>query len=212
MKITIIYDNTTSRKDLQKNWGFSAFIETKGRKILFDTGASGSILLSNMGVLGLTVDEIDDIFISHGHFDHIGGLSAVLDNNSNVNVWVPNSLRGVKNAKDVIEIVNSRELYRGIYTTGELEKVEQFLCLETAAGILIIAGCSHPEMEQIIKASSQFGNIYGIIGGLHGNSPEKLRNLDLICATHCTRYKQEIKALYPDKYIEGGAGKVIEIE
>jgi 7,8-dihydropterin-6-yl-methyl-4-(beta-D-ribofuranosyl)aminobenzene 5'-phosphate synthase len=66
-------------------------------------------------------------------------------------------------------------------------------------------------METILKAASQFGEVYGIIGGLHGTLPESLRGLDLICATHCTQYKQEIKRLYPQTYIEGGAGKVIEI-
>ena len=48
MKATIIYDNTAFRKDLRADWGFSALIETNGKKILFDTGGSGSILLSNM--------------------------------------------------------------------------------------------------------------------------------------------------------------------
>jgi 7,8-dihydropterin-6-yl-methyl-4-(beta-D-ribofuranosyl)aminobenzene 5'-phosphate synthase len=65
-------------------------------------------------------------------------------------------------------------------------------------------------MEYIIDAASEFGQVYGIIGGVHGNRPESLKNLNLICATHCTQYRQEIKFLYPDKYIEGGVGKIIE--
>lgn len=211
MKTTIIYDNTAFRRDLQADWGFSALVETKGKRILFDTGGSGSILLSNMGKLGIVPKEIDEVFISHSHFDHTGGLSAFLDQNNEVKVWVPRSFRGVKNVKEVIEIENSRKLYEGIYSTGELEGIEQSLCIETQKGIVIIAGCSHPRMERIIGAASQFGKVYGIIGGLHGNRPESLKNLDLICATHCTQYKQEIKSLYPEKYIEGGAGKVIEI-
>jgi len=52
MKITIIYDNTVFRKDLRADWGFAALVETYGKKILFDTGASGSILLANMEKLG----------------------------------------------------------------------------------------------------------------------------------------------------------------
>lgn len=211
MKTTIIYDNTAFRRDLQADWGFSALVETKGKRILFDTGGSGSILLSNMRKLGIVPKEIDEVFISHSHFDHTGGLSAFLDQNNEVKVWVPRSFRGVKNVKEVIEIENSRKLYEGIYSTGELEGIEQSLCIETQKGIVIIAGCSHPRMERIIGAASQFGKVYGIIGGLHGNRPESLKNLDLICATHCTQYKQEIKSLYPEKYIEGGAGKVIEI-
>ncbi|MBN1473225.1 MAG: MBL fold metallo-hydrolase [Syntrophaceae bacterium] len=211
MKATIIYDNIVSRNDLQADWGFSALVEAKGKRILFDTGASGSILLSNMKTLEIDPEAIEDVFISHAHFDHTGGLSAFLDQNNNVRVWIPRSFRGVKNAKEVIEIQKSKKLYDGIYSTGELKGIEQSLCVETKRGIVIIAGCSHPPIEEIISSASEFGKVYGIIGGLHGNRPESLNGLGLICSTHCTQYKQEIKSLYPDQYIEGGAGKVIEI-
>ncbi len=211
MKTTIIYDNTAFRKDLQADWGFSALVEAKGRKILFDTGGSGSILLSNMRKLGIFPKEIDDVFISHAHFDHTGGLSAFLDRNRNVRVWVPRSFRGVKNAKEIISIEKSATLYEGIHSTGELEGIEQSLCIETQKGIVIMAGCSHPKMAHIIDAASEFGHVFGIIGGLHGNRPESLKDLDLICATHCTQYKEKIRTFYPEKYIEGGVGKVIEL-
>ncbi len=211
MKTTIIYDNTAFIKDLKPDWGFSALIEAKGKRILFDTGGRGSILLSNMSKLEISPEEIDEVFISHAHFDHTGGLSAFLDKNNEVKVWVPSSFRGVKNAKEIIEIENSTRLYEGIYSTGELEGIEQSLCIETQKGILIIAGCSHPKMDHIIDAASEFGKVYGIIGGLHGTRPESLKDLGLICATHCTQYKHEIMSLYPENYVEGGAGKVIEI-
>jgi 7,8-dihydropterin-6-yl-methyl-4-(beta-D-ribofuranosyl)aminobenzene 5'-phosphate synthase len=212
MKVTIVYDNTAYRNDLMADWGFSALVEAKGKRILFDTGGSGSILLSNMSKLGISPKEIDGVFISHAHFDHVGGLSAFFDRNDEVKVWVPISFRGVRNAKEIIRIENSIKLYEGIYSTGELEGIEQSLCIETQKGIVIIAGCSHPRMEHITGAASEFGKVYGIIGGLHGNRPESLKNFDLICSTHCTQYKQEIKLNYPESYIEGGAGKVIDIE
>ncbi len=212
MKVTIVYDNTSFRNDLQADWGFSALIEAKGKRILFDTGRSGSILLSNMTKLEIFPKEIDEVFISHAHFDHIGGLFAFLDQNNEVKLWVPRSFPEVRNVKKVIEIENSMQLCQGIYSTGELDKIEQSLCIETQKGILIIAGCSHPPMEHIVDAASEFGKVYGIIGGLHGNRPESLKNFDLICSTHCTQYKKEIKLLYPASYIEGGAGKVIDIK
>ncbi len=211
MKTTIIYDNAAFRDDLVPDWGFAALVESKGKNILFDTGADGSILLSNMEKLGITPETINDVFISHPHFDHTGGLSHFLEQNNEVTVWIPRSFRGVKNAKQMIAIEKSRTIYQGIYSTGELEGIEQSLCIKTQKGIVIIAGCSHPHMGHILRAASEFGNLYGIIGGLHGNRPETLKPLDLICATHCTQYKKEIRAFYPKKYIEGGAGKVIEI-
>lgn len=211
MKITIIYDNTAFRKDLQANWGFSALVEIKERKILFDTGANGTVLLSNMQKLEINPKEIEEIFISHSHFDHTGGLSAFFDQSNEVKVWVPPSFRGIKNVREVIKVENPTKLYGGIYSTGELEGIEQSLCVKTEKGIVIIAGCSHPKMEHILQVASQFDKVYGIIGGLHGTRPESLKDLDLICPTHCTQYKSEIKSLYPEKYAEGGAGRVIEI-
>jgi len=212
MRATIIYDNTQFRNDLQADWGFAALIEAHGKTILFDTGASGSILLANMEKLGINPATVDDVFISHAHFDHTGGLSAFLDQNKAVSVWVPHSFRGVRNAKSVFEIKTPRKLFEGLYTTGELHGIEQALCVETSKGIVVIAGCSHPPMQHLIRAASEFGNVYGIIGGLHGNGPETLKAFDLICATHCTQHIKAIAALYPDRFITGGTGKIIAIE
>ena len=212
MKITIIYDNTAFRKDLNADWGFSALVEAKGRKILFDTGANGRILISNMEKLKVEPKEIEDVFISHLHWDHTGGLSSFLKLNKKVKLWGPSHFPEAKDAEEVIEVKKPTKLYEGIYSTGELDGIEESLCVETEKGIVIIAGCSHPQMEHILKVASQFGKVYGIIGGLHATEPESLKELDLICPTHCTQYKLEIKSLYPEKYIEGGAGKIIEIE
>ena len=211
LRITIIYDNTAFRKDLQADWGFSALVEARNRKILFDTGANGRILLSNMEKLELDAREIEDVFISHLHWDHVGGLTAFLRLNSKVRLWAPSYFPEAGNAREVIEVKEPRKLYEGIYSTGELEGIEQPLCIETKRGIVILVGCSHPRMESILRTAAQFGKVYGIIGGLHATEPEALRGLRLICPTHCTLYKTEIKSLYPESYIEGGAGKIIEI-
>jgi len=212
MKITIIYDNTSFRKDLKSDWGFSALVEIKERKILFDTGANGRILLYNMEKLKINPEEIEDIFISHLHWDHMGGLTSFLRLNNQVRCWIPSYFSEAEDAKEFIEVKKPARLYEGIHSTGELEGIEQSLCIETEKGIVIIVGCSHPKIEHILRVGSQFGKVYGIIGGLHGNRPESLKDLNLICPTHCTQYKSEIRSLYPEKCIEGGAGKVIEIE
>ena len=211
MKITIVYDNTSFLKNLQADWGFSALVEFRERKILFDTGANGKILLSNMEKLKINPQEIGDVFISHLHWDHIGGLEAFLQVNNKVKLWVPSYFSEVENAMEIIEVKEPRKLYEGIYSTGELEGIEQSLCIETEKGIVILVGCSHPKMENILQKASKFGKVHGIIGGLHATKPESLRELNLICPTHCTQYKAEIKSLYPEKYIEGGAGRIIEI-
>ena len=212
MKVTIIYDNTSSRPDLEADWGFSALVEINERKILFDTGAKGSILLSNMERLNINPEDIEDVFISHLHWDHTGGLLSFLSRNSHVRVWVPSYSTDASSASEVIEVKKPRKMYEGIYSTGELDNIEQSLCVRTEKGIVIMVGCSHPKMAHILEAASQFGRLYGIIGGLHGNGPETVAELSLICATHCTQHKSEIKSLYPERYVEGGAGRIIEIE
>ena len=217
MKITIISDNMLYNKELKSEWGFSCVIEKENSpKILFDTGANGSILLSNMEKLGIESISIDEIFISHNHFDHIGGLSSFLNIYNKVKVYVPASLRGVRTAKEVIYVDKPLKIHQDFFSTGELEGIEQSLVIKGEKGLVVIAGCSHPGVGNILKVASQLGNstshIHALVGGLHGFSEFNLiKDLDLICPVHCTRFKEKIKELYPEKYISGGAGKIIEI-
>lgn len=212
MKITLIYDNTAIRNDLQTDWGFSALVEVENAPtILFDTGANGEILLGNMEKLGIDPSSIDEIFISHAHFDHTGGLSEFRNKTKNAKIYIPPSFRGLK-GRDVISIHGPTKLHETIFSTGELDGIEQCLCVQTDRGIVIIAGCSHPSMKTILDTARQFGTIYGIIGGLHGFSDYALfDDVKLICPTHCTQHIAELKELYPEIYVKGGAGTVIEI-
>ena len=67
-------------------------------------------------------------------------------------------------------------------------------------------------MGHILGTARQFGEVYAIIGGMHGFSEfELFRDLKIFYPTHCTQHKTELKKLYPQKYIEGGAGRIIEI-
>jgi 7,8-dihydropterin-6-yl-methyl-4-(beta-D-ribofuranosyl)aminobenzene 5'-phosphate synthase len=214
MKITIVYDNTLYKHGgLSADWGFSALVEmSSGKRILFDTGTSGDTHLNNMAILGVEPASIDEVFISHAHFDHVGGLPSFLKKNNQVKLWLPPSFRGRVDAKERIFVPSPMKLGEGVYSTGELEGIEQSMVLETSMGLVVVVGCSHPRMETILGTASQFGELYGIVGGLHGTRPKSLGGLDLICATHCTQHKSAIQALYPDAYQEGGVGRVIEVQ
>ena len=211
MKITIVYDNVVYKEGLQADWGFSCLVEIENTPtILFDTGANGSLLLYNMGKLHIDPNSIDEVFISHAHFDHVGGLSAFLNVKKDVNIYVPTSLRGIRSEKGVICVSAPLKIHENVFSTGELDHIEQIMAVKTEKGVVLIAGCSHPKMAHILKAASQFGKVYAIVGGLHGFSEYELfKDFEVICPAHCTQHKAELKSLYPQKYIESGVGQVI---
>ena len=210
LKVTIIYDNEAWSQGLQADWGFSCLVQAYGRKILFDTGARGDILLENMKKLHIDPGEIDEVFISHGHWDHIGGLADFLRINP-VRVIVPASLAGLE-GMSVVRVNEPLQIHDNIFSTGELVNHEQSLVIKSEEDLVVIAGCSHPGVKQILLSASQFGRVGTLIGGLHGFKDfDLIENLDRICPTHCTQYKSEIASQYPEKYISGGAGQVIEI-
>ena len=213
IRITIIYDNKAYRRDLEADWGFSCLVEVGNTPvILFDTGKKGGLLLRNMKKLGIEPGSIDEVFISHAHFDHTGGLSHFLKMNEDVKVYVPTSFRKPLGAKEVISVKQPLQIHENIFSTGELSRIEQSLVAKTEKGLVVVAGCSHPGVGPILEAASQFGEVYALIGGLHGfREFDKVKDLGLICPTHCTQYKSEIKSLYPERFTEDGAGRIIEI-
>ena len=75
----ILFDNYNNHTACQSLWGFSAYFEEY--KLLFDTGSNGRVLLKNMQELGVDVKEIKYMFITHSHWDHIGGIDSILELN-----------------------------------------------------------------------------------------------------------------------------------
>lgn len=211
LKITIVYDNEIFKEGLEADWGFSCLVEAFGRKILFDTGAKGAILLGNMNKLALDPAEIDEIFISHDHWDHTGGLLDLLRINP-VKVSVPGSFSGQFDDYEFALIKEPSKIHNNIYSTGELENNEQSLIIKTESGVVVVVGCSHPGVESILSAASRFGKVKMVLGGLHGFSDlDLISDLEFICPVHCTKHRSEIESRYPEKYVAGGAGRVIEI-
>ena len=74
LRLTVLADNSVASTDLIAEHGFSLLIEADGRRILFDTG-QGKVLRSNAEALGVSLSGLDALVLSHGHFDHTGGLS-----------------------------------------------------------------------------------------------------------------------------------------
>lgn len=208
MKITILYENDLDKGLLKPAWGFSALIEYKGRKILFDAGGDEKIFINNFESLGIVPEEIDFIFVSHKHWDHIAGLPYVLGPNQKVYFLesFPKSLKNtvLKKGAKLNEVSRFGEIMPGIYATGPLTgKVEeQSLIIDSKRGLIIITGCSHPGIVNIVKLAKDKlkKKIYLVVGGFHlyeNNKDEietivdKLKSLNIakIIPCHCTGKK-----------------------
>lgn len=86
-KITTLVDNTVSAgRGLIGEHGLSFLIETRDRKILFDTG-QGYALLHNADLLGVRLEDVDTVVLSHGHYDHTGGLEGLLKKNRHFSLY-----------------------------------------------------------------------------------------------------------------------------
>jgi 7,8-dihydropterin-6-yl-methyl-4-(beta-D-ribofuranosyl)aminobenzene 5'-phosphate synthase len=87
MIIKTLVENTALWADLGSEHGLSLYIESNGRKILFDVGAS-ELFLENAIKLNVDIFDVDYLIISHGHYDHGGGLRAFLRENTKAKVFL----------------------------------------------------------------------------------------------------------------------------
>ncbi len=86
MKLTVLSENT-SHCGLPSEHGLSLYIEVNGKRVLFDTGGS-ALFCGNAAALGVDLSLVDMCVLSHGHYDHGGGLKSFLDSNSHAPVYI----------------------------------------------------------------------------------------------------------------------------
>lgn len=177
VRLTILYDNYLSNESLHTAWGFSCLVEVGKKTILFDTGGSAEILLSNMATLGIDPARIEIVVLSHIHGDHVGGLSGVLELNNSVTVYLPASFPsyfkdqvGAHGAL-VVEVRGPTEIVPGVWSTGEMGTwiKEQGLVVQSSKGLVVITGCAHPGVVNMVKAAKQIADqeVHLVVGGFH---------------------------------------------
>ena len=163
IKITTLAENTATA-DCIAEWGLSMLVEADGKRILFDTGA-GTAALMNATTMGVDLSGIDCIVISHGHFDHTGGLYQTLKRTgpkkiiAHPDIWsrkygsldnAPKRFIGIAYLREAFESMGAsfqlssqpQRISERITTTGEIpmqtayESVETYLCVKGSEGLI----------------------------------------------------------------------------
>ena len=232
--ISVVYDNRSLEDELTCAWGLGLVISIGDMKLLFDTGGNGALLLDNMAVMRIPPKEIDVVLLSHYHADHTGGLFGFLEHNPDLTIYMPRSFpEGFKSRAKaygarVIDVRGPVEIAEGVHASGEMGKttIEQFLIMETRLGLVIITGCAHPDIVEIIKmAEKMMGkDIFFVMGGFHLaglSSDEVLMTISrfresgilYVGPCHCTGdvaieiFQKE----YGENFIKIGVGREIRI-
>lgn len=235
MRLVIIFDNCQAEEgcpDCQTAWGFSCFFPE--RKFLFDTGSSGPILLHNMASLGISPRDIDQILLSHFHWDHTGGLFDLLAKSPDKILYLHTAFsqrfaeEAVRFGAQVRWQDDPAELAPGVFTTGKIDGpvAEAGLVIQSENGLALITGCAHPD---ILHMSQEVARFFGrppflVLGGFHLLNASRKKILALaeglealgvrfIAPSHCTGDKAIglLADLYEESFIPIGVGKVLEL-
>ena len=132
MTITSILENTTKRADMQAEHGLGLYIESNGQRILFDMGQT-DLFSENARALGIDLSCVDIAVLSHGHYDHGGGLRKFLEINDHAPVYVHKDAflphyNGVQKYIGLdTDLINNPRI---IFTDGE-KRIGDGLCLYT---------------------------------------------------------------------------------
>jgi len=276
IKITILCENTVGRRIGTGEHGFSAFIETDRANYLFDTG-NGHSVVANSLAFDKDLRSIRKIFLSHGHYDHTGGLPEVLKMRGKVDVHAhphifldrisvvkdknteTKRFVGIPYKKAYLEGLGAHFLFnsdfveveKGMFLTGEVPRRTQFeksdprlfmemdgktssdtfpddqsLVLNTEKGLVLILGCAHAGMMNIIHhvmTKTMKDKFHAILGGTHLDflTPEQLEEsihslkkiqVEKIGVSHCTGMRAALRLSqeFGDRFFQGCVGSVLE--
>lgn len=215
VRITILFDNTVATAGLEKGWGFSCLVEHGDRAVLFDTGWDGDQVLANAERLGLDLSGVQDVVISHEHWDHAGGLPRLLRVLDSPRVWLPAAvsrrLQGDLARRTELMAVSSQpaRIAPGLHSTGALgqKPAEQALVVGVRDGVVLVTGCAHPGLERLVEVARSHGPLRGVVGGFHDfDQYHVLAAIPWLVPCHCTQHREEIRRHHPDATRPGGAG------
>ncbi|MGC9365912.1 MAG: MBL fold metallo-hydrolase [bacterium] len=231
---TIVYDNYAYNPRLETDWGWSCLISRDSLNVLVDAGGRGDILISNLNYYQLTPESIDVVFITHRHLDHYGGLSHFNSGQPDIQYYVPFNFSNqqldqlVMNSSQIHYLRDYTVITEQVFSTGLLgeEIPEQSVVVDTDSGLVLITGCSHPGLINIVeKVNDLFEQkIFLVMGGFHltGQSDDVLLNLaqkldsagiKYVAPSHCSgdETRKIFKDYFKQRFIEVGVGFEITI-
>ena len=216
-EVKVVFDDNQGEEEFIQGQGFSVLIYNyfTDSFLLFDTGSDGDSLVHNIEKSDIEISAIKKVIISHNHQEHSGGLEKIYNNNHDIEIYVPIENLITYNRKyseaEVIGISEFTEIDTNIYSTGQLGTYlkEQALLLKTFDDeIIVIVGCCHPGLDEIISMAKSLGPVKAIVGGFHGTRNFIcLQGIDFIGACHCTQHVDMLKEKFPEQYESIGAGK-----
>ena len=276
LKITTLIENNSDENNiLLSEHGLSLYIEIDEMKILFDTGQSGDFI-KNAEKLKIDLNNLDYVILSHGHYDHSGGFTKLVENTKNpFKLIVGNRFFNKKYkllesneykfngnsfdekyidvnnistkyiTEDIFNITENVILFSNFERNTEFEVLnkkfyikqndqyviddfsdEIVLAVKTEKGLVVILGCSHVGVVNILKTIIKRTGmgIYCVVGGSHLIEADELRlnntikyfkenNISILRLSHCTGENAIRKLQYEigNKFVYNNTGNVIEI-
>lgn len=171
--ITVVYDNHASG-ELRAGWGFSAYVRTEGATVLLDVGADKLVFEHNARALGVPLDSIVALVVSHDHCDHMGAMSSAF--HKGLAFYVPKAVskryeRIGKGGIHFHAVKDPVDIVPGVRSIGQMGKQipEQALLVDGASGPALITGCAHMGIEHLVARATELAGapLDLVLGGFH---------------------------------------------
>ena len=201
-RITVLVENTASGRSLLAEHGLAFWIEIGPRRILYDTG-QGNVLRGNARRLGVRLERADAVVLTHGHYDHTGGLSDALRSASRTTVYAhpaafeakfarnpdgtardvgmpPLDERKVREQAEIVRVEGPTEVCDGLKLTGPVPRTTDFE--DTGGAFFKDPNCTEPDElidDQAAFIETSAGTVV-ILGCAHAGVINTLRHVQTL--------------------------------
>lgn len=216
------------------NIGYAVYVSYEGKKILMDTGIDEESLAHNMKAAGITLDDLDLVFLSHKHFDHIGGLHYVRSKRPSLPVFVPPGggfadPKGLKEVKEHLRVGPNLYLIRTQNDNKYAEISDELsLLIKTKKGPYLLTACTHTGFFNILEEAKRVAGetIFLHTGGTQLNQASestiqshvgKLKTLNVtrVSPSHCSaadHVQEPFKKVFGANYLASRLGQKVPLE